>query len=455
MKVAVIGAGLAGLAAACELADARHQVVVLERRPWAGGKTYSFVDRETGEQVDNGQHIAMRCTTAYVDFLRKVGTAHLVKWQPRLRVAVFDDRGRRSELRADPLPAPLHLAPSFVAYRHLSLAGKARVARGILAIRQASREDAALDGSTFGEWLRRHGQTESAIRDFWDLIVVPALNCRSDDTSASQAVFVFREGFLKSAGSAAIGVPRVGLSELHVEPALRYVLERGGEVRTGCAVERIVARDGRVEAIELANGERVRCGACVCALPPRELLAALPPGVREAAPFAELASFRTSPIVNLHLWFDGDVTDFDFAAFVGCDIQWIFNRTRIAGGEEDGEHLVMSLSAAERYMPLDRQELLGMLLPQMQRALPRAVSRRLLRFVAIKEPDATFVPAPGIRRPGPVTPIVNLFLAGAYTATGWPATMESAVRSGTAAARAVDVPRETSARREPATVTAA
>ncbi|MHB8684647.1 MAG: hydroxysqualene dehydroxylase HpnE [Dehalococcoidia bacterium] len=436
MRIAIIGAGLAGLAAGCELADAGHDVVLLERRPWAGGKTYSFVERETGEQVDNGQHIAMRCTTAYVRFLERIGTAHLVKWQPRMRIPVFDADGRRSVLRADPLPAPLHLLPSFAVYRHLPIAERVRVARGIAAMTRAGGRSADASQS-FGAWLRARGQSERAIRDFWDLIVVPALNCRSDDVSAEQACFVFREGFLKSATSAAIGVPKTGLTRLHVEPAVRYIEQRGGEVRTGAAVERIDVRDGEVAALVLAAVERVPCDACIAALPPRELLEALPGALRAAPPFDALAAVRTSPIVNLHLWFDGPAADFDFAAFTGCDLQWVFSRTRIAdeavGG---GEHLMVSLSAAARYMALDKQALQDLLLPQLRRALPAAASRRLLRSVAIKEPAATFVPSPGLRRPGARTPIANLFLAGAYTDTGWPATMESAVRSGLVAAAA-------------------
>ena len=452
MRVAIVGAGLAGLAAGCELADAGHDVVLLERRPWAGGKTYSFSERETGEQVDNGQHIAMRCTTAYVRFLERIGSAHLVKWQPRMRVPVFDADGRRSVLRADPLPAPLHLLPSFAVYRHLALAEKARVARGIVAITRAGERPGHATQS-FGAWLRAHGQSERAIRDFWDVIVVPTLNCRCDDASAQQAIFVFHEGFLRSPAAAAIGVPKVGLTRLHVEPAVRYIEQRGGEVRTGTGVEGIDVRDGEVAALLLTSGERVACDACIAALPPRELLDVLPAEMRGGPPFDALADVRTSPIVNLHLWFDGPVADFDFAAFTGCDLQWAFNRTRIAGeAGAEREHLVISLSAAARFMPLDKQELQDLLLPQLRRALPAAAHRTLLRCVAIKEPAATFVPAPGLRRPGARTPVANLFPAGDYPDTGWPATMESAVRSGIAAAAAVAATARTSEPRQMAPV---
>lgn len=439
MNVAIIGAGLAGLACGCELADAGHRVTLLERRPWAGGKAYSFVDDETGGTVDNGQHIFMTCTTAYIDFLRRIGTLHLTKRQRRLRVAVFDAQGRRSDLAAVPLPPPLHLLPSFATYRHLSLADRARVARGVLAITRVSpdrRND--FDDVTFGDWLRGNGQSESVVRDFWDLIVVPALNCRSDDASAAQALFLFHEGFLASAESAAVGVPMAGLSQLHAEPAVRYIESRGGQLVTRSAIEIIDVRDGRVEAIVTAAGERLVFDAYISALPPVQLLGVLPESSRAQPPFSSLNVIRMSPIVNLHLWFDRPVLGIDFAAFAGSDLQWAFNRTRIAGAEDSGEeHLVLSQSAADRYADLDKAQLLDLLMPQLRRALPAARSSHLMRSVLIKEPDATFVPSPGLRRPGAATPIENLFLAGAYTDTGWPATMESAVRSGIQAARTV------------------
>jgi uncharacterized protein with NAD-binding domain and iron-sulfur cluster len=249
---------------------------------------------------------------------------------------------------------------------------------------------------------------------------------------------VFREGFLKSATSAAIGLPTVGLSDLHATPAVRYIEQHGGEVRTGAAVEAIEIDDGCVSGVRLPSGERVEGDAYICALPPKQTLDALPLSLRHGAPFRDLESMRTSPIINLHLWFDAPIADFDFAAFTGCDLQWVFRPgagTRRDGGTSD-EHVVISLSAADRFAAMTKAELVALLLPQLERALTGARGRTLLRSAVIKEPDATFVPAPGLRRPSARTSIENLFLAGAHTDTGWPATMESAVRSGRAAARA-------------------
>ncbi|MBI4570823.1 MAG: FAD-dependent oxidoreductase [Chloroflexi bacterium] len=448
MNVAVLGAGLAGLACAVELAERGHGVTLFERRPWAGGKTYSFRERETGELVDNGQHVFLACTTAYIAFLRKLGTLGLTVRQRRLRVPVYDERGRRAGLWSAPLPAPLHLAPALLSYRHLSVRDRLRVARAAAnAGRMSEAERRALDGTSFAGWLREHGQTDAAIRDFWDFVIVPTLNCRSEEASAAAALFVLREGFLSAPDASAIGVPRAGLSALHVEPALRLLERHGAAVRLSCAVEQIDARDGAVEGVALSSGAWEAFDAYVSALPHTALLDLLPAGVRAEAPFAGLARMTTAPIVNLHVWFDRAVAPFEFAAFARSELQWVFNRTRLAREDmSGGEHLVVSLSAAEAYADLTKEQLKARFVPLLRRALPPARAAQVVRFVAVKEPEATFVAAPGTEalRPGPRTPLRNLFLAGAWTATGWPATMESAVRSGVAAARAVEVmPRPT------------
>ncbi len=463
MNVAIVGAGLAGLAAACELSGLGHRVTLFEKRPWCGGKTYSFTDRETGEEVDNGQHVFMGCTTEYTAFLRRLGTIGLARRQRRLSVSVYDAHGRRARLRSRWLPAPLHLGLSFALYRHLSLRDRLSVGRLLLRVwRLHEARRATLCGLSFGQWLRDHGQSEAAIRDFWDFVLVPTLNCRSGDASAADALFVLREGFLKDSTSAAIGLPGVGLSKLHVEPALAQLQRRGGEVRTGAEVTRFVTGRGMVSAVELKDGSHEAFDAFICAAPHTKVAALFDPGA--GAPFRRLADIPTAPIINLHFWFDRSVADFPFAAFIGSELQWVFNRDRLditpepravasvprppsgnhlsSGAAETAtrkHHVVVSLSAAGPYMDLDRRQLEERFLPQLRAALPLAAGAALLKFQAIKEPEATFVPAPGIRRPPNATHFANLYLAGAYTDTGWPATMESAVRSGLNAARALHV----------------
>ena len=440
MRVGIIGAGLAGLAAGVELADRGHQVEVLERRPWAGGATYSFRDEQTGDEIDNGQHVFMQCTTAYAAFLERLGTLGLTRRQQRLSVPVFDEAGQRSDLRAANLPFGLHLAPSLLRYRHLGWRQKAQIVRAFLAIRRLRREERErLEGLTFAQWLRERGQTNDTVRDFWDFLVIPTLNCRADQASASQALFVIEEGFQRSPVAAALGVAAVGLSELHVDPAVRAIEERGGTVSTRTPIERIEVAAGRAEALVLRDGERREFDACVSALAPWRLLPLLPDDVRGEGALGALARFEPAPILNVHLWFDRPVAGFDFAAFVRSEVQWVFNRSR-AGGEDEAQrqHLVISISAPGELFALGNEALRERLLPQLRAALPAARGAELLHWRVVKEPEATFVPSAGLERPGPRTPLANLFLAGAYTDTGWPATMESAVRSGLAAAAALD-----------------
>lgn len=439
MRVAIVGGGLAGLAAACDLADGGHQVTVYEKRPFAGGKTYSFADRETGEQVDNGQHVFMACTTEYTDFLRKLGTLGLTRRQKRLSVPVFDERGRRSVLRSTGMPAPLHLGWSFLHYRHVPNRDKPGIVRILLAAsRMSESERLALHDISLGEWLRDHGQSERQVSGFWDFMLVPTINVRAGEVSAADALFVLRHGFLHSNSAAAIGVSRVGLSELHVKPAEAYIRARGGHVETSAEVSAVCADPRGVQGIALADGRSAPVDAVVIATPHAKVQALLPGEIRFTEPFASACKVRSAPIVNLHMWYDRPVAEFAFAAFVGNELQWVFNRDRLDVEATPGRHhLAISLSAAGEYMALSRKQLENRFLPQVLAALPATRRAKLLKFQAMKEPEATFIPEPGLRRPSNATAVPGLFLAGAYTDTGWPATMESAVRSGRRAAALV------------------
>lgn len=438
MRVAVLGAGLAGLAAACELVDFGHAVTVFERRPWAGGKTYSFTDGDTGASVDNGQHVFMACTTEYIQFLQRLGTLELTRRQERLRVPVFDQNGRVFTIVARDLPPPFHLARSLLHYRGLSPVERLRAGKALSAARRLSASSRErLADQSLGDWLRAHRQTERAISRLWDFLVLPTLNCRADQASARDALFVLHEGFLASSTSSAVGVAAVGLSQLHVEPAVRHIESRSGRVVTGARVRSISVAEGRCTGV-ITDGGILGFDACVCALPPWDVPELLTRELAAKDPFALLSGFEPSPIVNLHLWFDQPVADFDFAAFTGSELQWVFNRSRLdLAPDAAGEHLVISLSGAGALMDLDKGELAERLVPQLRRALRIDGSVTVTRVLAIKEPAATFIPAPGLRRPSTETPVENLVLAGAHVDTGWPATMESAVRSGLAAARSL------------------
>ena len=426
-RVVVCGGGLAGVAAACEAALRGAQVTLVERRPFLGGKAFSFHDPDAAVEVNNGQHVFLGCCTAYIALLRLLGTGVHTTLQPALDVPVRDRDGRTGALRAGPLPAPAHLGPSFLAYPHLSAREKAAALRALLGL-GALREDARrrLDDTSFADWLAAHGQSPGAIARFWDLIVLPTCNDRSDRVSAALAAFVFREGFLRTRTGSAIGWSTVGLTRL-VDPAARAFLEaRGGRVLSG----RAVAEAGP-GGVLLADGER---------LPAERVVLALPPGrAREAAPGAlpEDPGLGASPILNVHVWYDRPVMDERFVAVLDSPVQWVFNRTAMAGLDGQGQHLAVSVSGAREEVLEPKPALVSRFIAELASLFPAAASAEVVRTAVIKEPEATFSAAPGqaARRPGPVTPLDGVLLAGAWTDTGWPATMEGAVRSGVRAAR--------------------
>jgi hydroxysqualene dehydroxylase len=428
-RVVVCGGGLAGIAAAVEAAGLGAEVVLVERRPFLGGKAFSFTDPDSGREVDNGQHVFLGCCPAYMRLLRLLGTLRHTSLQRRLDVPVRDRAGRRGALRAAPLPAPLHLGPSFAAYPHLSHAEKAAALRALAALSlmpERARRD--LDGVSFAAWLADRGQSPGAVRRFWDLIVLPTCNDRSDRVSAALAAFVFRRGFLATSWGSAVGWSRVGLTRL-VDPAARdFLRARGGRVIAGTPAAAV-----RPDGVTMADGGRLRADAVVLALPPQRVRAVAP----EALP--EDPGLGTSPIVNVHVWYDRPVMDEPFTAIVDSPAQWIFNRTAMGGGDGSSHHLALSISGAREEVGVPRAELAESMRAELELLLPRARSARAVATAVVKEPQATFAAAPGqgARRPGVATPVGGLALAGAWTDTGWPATMEGAVRSGIAAARHV------------------
>jgi squalene-associated FAD-dependent desaturase len=431
-RVAVVGGGLAGLSAAVACADAGARVALFESRPRLGGATWSF--ERGGLRIDNGTHVFLRCCTAYRGFLERIGSAGHVELQPRLAVPVLAPGGRVGWLGRGRLPAPLHLAPSLLCYPHLTLVDRLRAARAAHALARLDPDTPGLDARSFGDWLREQGQSPAAIARLWDLIGRPTLNLGADEASLAQAVFVFRIGLLDGAAAGDLGLPRVPLQDLHAEPAARLLASLGAEVHLRARVTRVESGSGRLPRLRLAGAWR-EAEAVIVAAPHREAAALLPP--EAGLPAARLARLGRSPIVNLHLVYDRRVTGLAFAAGVGSCVEWIFDRSAAAGLER-GQYLAVSLSAADAWLGQSSEALRRRFAPEIARLLPAARSAALLRFFATCEPEATFRAAPGARRlrPGPRTRAPGVFLAGAWTDTGWPATMEGAVRSGQTAALA-------------------
>ena len=436
--IVVTGAGLAGLSAAIDLAEAGRRTLLVERRSFAGGKTYSFRDSRSGVELDNGQHIYLRCCTAYMALIRKLGLQAEMREQDQLRVPVLDPTsGVTSAIEATPaLPPPLHLAPSLLRYRHLGWREKARLAPPIWTmLRMGDGGRRALDQISFADWLREHGQADETIRSFWDLIVLPTCNDRSEAVSARQAILVFQLGLLRDSRAGAIGIARVGLSEV-ANRALDCFQAAGGELRFGSGLRTIDQDGDRVIGIALANGERIAASGAILALPPRPAKAVLPEAWQPR--FCALDEFEVAPIVNLHLELDRAVLREPFVAVLDDALQYVFNRSLIAGLDGPTQWLTCSLSGAYAAAEQPKQAIVEAAVAALRRAFPQAAEVEVVRWRVVKELDATFRPRPGLApyRLGPTTSIPNLVLAGAWTDTEWPATMESAVRSGQTAAKA-------------------
>ena len=382
-RVVVVGGGLAGLAAALTCADGGAEVTLLERRPRLGGATWSL--EYHGLHFDNGQHVFLRCCTAYRRFLDRIGAADRVVLQDRLDVPVVAPGGRVAHLRRDPLPAPLHLGRALLGYAHLPVRDRVGLGRAALALQRLDPSDPALDTVTFGEWLAAAGQSPDAIDKVWNLIALPTLNVDAHEASLALAAMVFQTGLLSDSSAADIGWSRVPLSDLHAEPAARALVARGVQVRTGARVDGIETDrrgggTGVVEAV-MVDGERLAADAVVVAVPHDGIAPLLPPGALAPGGGAEPADLGTSPIVNVHLVYDRRVMDFPFAAGVGSPVQYVFDRTASAGMDpSDGQCVSISLSGADRYIGQPARDLVWGFTVAMGGLFPRARDARRRRF---------------------------------------------------------------------------
>ena len=439
--VLVLGGGLSGLSAACHLLDNGYRVSLIEKRPFLGGRAFSFKDEESGVEVDNGQHVFMGCCHYYIDFLKKIGAYKNAFMQDRLHLEVIG-RDKVATLSSRPQLGDLHLLPSFLGYMHLNIKERLQALNALLSIKRIDRLAHAeeLDGQSFYQWLRKHHQSERAIRNLWNLIILPTLNEDVHTASALMAIMVFQEGLLKSPKEATIGLSKVGLTSLAGEPAARYIEERGGGLVMGTAATSIQIDQGKVQGIEVAGGSLFVADYYVSALPFDILTQLLPTEVAQDSFFSRASKLDFAPIVGVHLWYDRHVMDGDMAGFVDSPLQFIFNKSRIQGQNDGpGQYLCISLSGAWPYNEMSKSEVRDLFVREMEAHFPRAKGAKLERVLVVKQPQATFrsVPGSGSHRLPQRTPIPNLFVAGEWTDTGWPSTMEGAVRSGTMAAEAL------------------
>ena len=431
VRVAVVGGGLAGMAAALAAADGGAEVVVFERRPVLGGLTASI--KHNGLFFDNGQHVFLRCCTAYRGFIDRIGATGQVFLQDRLEVPVLAPGGARSSIKRSALRAPLHMAGSLATYRHLSVRERVRLVRPALALRRLDPDDASLDNVSFGDWLADHGQNKRAVDRLWNLIALPTLNVGAGEASLGLATKVFRVGLLDRSDGGDIGWSRVPLGELHGAIAARALEAAGIETVLGSPVGAI----GRAPlgAFTVSSGARSVVVDAVILATPLRVSASIGASIGSVAGAREAEALGTSPIVNVHLVLDRKVTDLPLAACVDSPVQFVFDRT-VASGAKSGQCLVISLSAADSYMATGSPELVSTFFEALRELFPAARQARLVDAIVTREKAATFRAVPGTAafRPPTNTEVPGLFLAGAWCDTGWPATMEGAVRSGQQAA---------------------
>jgi squalene-associated FAD-dependent desaturase len=444
-SVLVIGGGLAGLASAVALADAGIGVRLVEKRPHLGGRATSYMLPD-GSEVDNCQHVTLGCCTNLADFYRRAGSEAKIRYYDRLYFA--DRQGRRSTMAASWLPAPLHMMPSFLSFGALSLADKRAIARAMLTIARHGGRVPDVQSLSILDWLHGMKQTPGAIERFWRVVLVSALNEELAGTGAPFGIDVFWKAFLANRTGYRTGIPSVPLAELY-EGCRDGVTKRGGQVQLRCGVREIRVSEGRLAAAIFEDGSEVSADACIAAVP-HHVLPELVPETLSApgGPLAGLENIRTSPITGVHLWFDRVVMTEPFLTLLDHTTQWIFNKSLLysdaAGSQSSpkaggGQYLQLVISASYDLVPRARQEIIDMCLREVREVCPAAREARLAKATVIKEIHATFSPAPGVDqwRPAQKSPISGLYFAGDWTRTGWPATMEGAVRSGYLAAEAV------------------
>ena len=442
-QVIVIGGGLAGLSGAVALADAGLRVDLYERRPILGGRASSFIHPSSGEQVDNCQHVLLGCCVNLVDFYTRLGVADHIAFHET--IPFIDESNRVSVIGPSRLPPPLHLLPSFLRLKSLGFADKLSIVRtvaGMVRHVMRNRKSDTVDVPapvSMKAWLKAHGASDRAVEAFWKPFLISALNDELDDIDADYGIRTAVRAFLINRRGYEVGLPAVPLGDLYA-PCIEYIERRGGRVVLDQGVQDISSHGGRVTSITLQDGSSVEAETYLSGLPFDALGRLLPERYATHPFFSILTGLTVSPITAVHVWFDRPVTHLDYAAVIGRKIQWIFNQSirdpdAFATGNP-GTYLGLVVSASDEWMKLPRQQIIDQAMDELRSLLPAVRKAELIKAVVVKEGRATFAPRPGCDalRPGPSCPLSNFFIAGDWVQTGWPATMESAVRSGYQAA---------------------
>lgn len=442
--VLIIGGGFAGLAAAVELAEAGREVLLLERRSFLGGRAYSFTDKVTGDTIDNGQHLMMGCYHATLRFLEKIGAMDKLKFQANPQVDFLEAVSAQSVLQASfkcpSLPAPLHLLAGLARLGTIGWKDRLGALRVGLALKRMNGNRARLADLTVREWLDELGQSENIQRRFWDIMALATLNEAPERVSADIFARVLDQAFLHSKQDSTMVISRVGLSDLYVQDACRFIESRGGRIRLNADVGEILFDGPRAVGVMLRSGERIEADTVISAVPYFALRRMISPEVAQSAEcFRHLERFHSAPIVSINLWYDRPVTDVEFAGLLDSPIEWVFNKNAINGVPGPRQHLALVISGAHDAAAKPKEALIDMATNEMNRFFPEARAQSPAHAYVVREVDATISHVAGTShlRPAQRTSFENFFLAGDWTDTGLPATIESAVWSGQACARAV------------------
>lgn len=442
--VIVVGAGVAGLAAATALAKDGAKVTLLERRPYVGGRAYSYLHPALEEVVDS-QHVLLGCCTNLLEMVAEAGLADQVRWYDKQTFLVPGVGGRpaqASDITINGLPAPFQYSDSFLRASMISLADKAAIARGLLGLADGA---PGADDESVTQWYRRSGQTEGSIRRFWEPIVLATLNDSSDRCSMRYGAKVFYELFLKTREGGKLGIPTVPLSDFYGAAAENFV-RLGGTVRTRASAQGLTIRDAGW-VVQLQQ-EELLADRVVLAVPFEQVPALMKPlagaqqewGIGRAGLLDDASHFIHAPFISILLWFDRQITDLDHAWLLDTTIQWFFHKSRIRGyAPERGSYVELVIAGSRTDLPKSRQEILEPALAELAQFFPAAKDAVLLKSGILKEARATFSVTPGLDRyrPAQETGLPGLFVAGDWTRTDWPSTMEGAARSGRMAAGAV------------------
>ncbi|MGE3314325.1 MAG: hydroxysqualene dehydroxylase HpnE [Planctomycetaceae bacterium] len=440
-RTIVIGGGLAGLAAATSLASRGVPVTLLESRPRLGGRASSFVDHATGEVIDNCQHVILGCCTNFRHFCREVGLSEFFRVEPELYFVARDGKVNRFSASSW-LPAPLHLFGAFRRLSYLKFDELRAIASGLRALAQCDLSN--WTGRSFSEWLTAHRQTSATVDRFWNVVLVSALSETPDRIDVGYARKVFVDSFLASRSGWEMQLPTVPLDELYGSVVTDYLERHGATVRLQSGVERLEINENRVCGVTLRSGEVLEGTQFILAVPHERVLGMLPEPLRQHPSIDSVNRMSPAPITSVHLWFDAPITELPHVVLVDRLCQWVFNRSKLHAepANQPGPasyYYQIVISASHALRDRSNQQVVDDVVRELQDVWPEARTARRIHSRVVTEHTAVFSPRPGIDalRPEQQSPIENLQFAGDWTRTGWPATMEGAVRSGYLAAQNV------------------